>query len=51
MLVYGAIIVAAGQLCWFAGLKKATSVQTTLASSFNPIAAFAISYLILVEVP
>jgi drug/metabolite transporter (DMT)-like permease len=51
MLIYGAIIVAAGQLCWFAGLRKATSAQTTLANSFNPIAAIAIAYLILGEVP
>jgi drug/metabolite transporter (DMT)-like permease len=51
MLVYGAIIVAAGQLCWFAGLRQATVAQTILASSFNPIAAIAMAYLILGEVP
>jgi drug/metabolite transporter (DMT)-like permease len=51
MLVYGAIIVAAGQLCWFAGLRKATSAQTTLANSCQPIAAIAMAYLILGEVP
>lgn len=51
MLIYGAIIVAAGQLCWFAGLREATAAQTTLANSFNPIAAIAIAYLILGEVP
>jgi drug/metabolite transporter (DMT)-like permease len=51
MLIYGAFIVAAGQLCWFAGLRNATSAQITLANSFNPIAAIAIAYLILGEVP
>lgn len=51
MLIYGAVIVAAGQLFWFAGLRKANSAQTTLANSFNPIAAIAIAYLILGEVP
>ena len=51
MLIYGAIIVAAGQLCWFAGLREATAAQTTLASSLNPIAAIAMAYLILGEVP
>jgi drug/metabolite transporter (DMT)-like permease len=51
MLFYGAVIVAAGQLCWFAGLRKATSAQTTLATSFNPILAILMAYFILGEVP
>jgi drug/metabolite transporter (DMT)-like permease len=51
MLLYGAIIVVAGQLCWFTGLKGATSAEVTLANSFNPLAAIAIAYLILGEVP
>jgi drug/metabolite transporter (DMT)-like permease len=51
MLLYGAVIVVAGQLCWFAGLRGSTSAQITLASSFNPIAAVVMAYLILGEVP
>jgi drug/metabolite transporter (DMT)-like permease len=51
MLLYGAVIVVAGQLCWFAGLRGSTSAQITLANSFNPIAAIVMAYLILGEVP
>jgi drug/metabolite transporter (DMT)-like permease len=51
MLVYGAVIVAVGQLSWFAGLRGASSAQTTLASSLNPILAIVMAYLILGEVP
>ena len=51
MLLYGAVIVVAGQLCWFVGLRGSTSSEITLASSFNPIAAIVMAYLILGEVP
>ncbi|WP_199336760.1 DMT family transporter [Oscillatoria sp. FACHB-1407] len=51
MLLYGSVIVVAGQLCWFAGLRHSTPAMTTLASSFNPIAAIAMAYLILGEIP
>lgn len=51
MLLYGSVIVVAGQLCWFAGLRGSTPATTTLASSFNPIAAIVMAYLILREVP
>ena len=51
MLLYGAIIVAAGQLFFFAGLKQASVAEITLANSFQPLAAIAIAYLILQEVP
>lgn len=51
MLFYGSVIVVLGQLCWFAGLRGSTPAMTTLASSFNPIAAIAMAYLILGEVP
>jgi drug/metabolite transporter (DMT)-like permease len=51
MLIYGAIVVVAGQLCWFAGLRSATSSEVSLASSFNPIAAIAMAFLVLGEVP
>jgi drug/metabolite transporter (DMT)-like permease len=51
MLLYGSVIVVAGQLCWLFGLRGSTPAMTTLASSFNPIAAIAMAYLILGEVP
>lgn len=51
MLLYGAVIVVAGQLCWLAGLRHATPAETSLASSLNPVVAIAMAYLILGEVP
>ncbi|MGK7954486.1 MAG: DMT family transporter [Crocosphaera sp.] len=51
MMIYAAIIVVLGQLCWLAGLKKATITELNLASLFNPIAAIVMAYLILGEVP
>ena len=51
MIVYAAIIVVTGQLCWLAGLKKATSTELNLASLLNPIAAIVMAYLILGESP
>lgn len=51
MLLYGAVIVAVGQLCWFRGLRSATSAEITLANSLNPIAAIGFAYLILGEIP
>jgi drug/metabolite transporter (DMT)-like permease len=51
MLLYGSVIVVAGQLCWFAGLRSSTSSEVALASSFNPIAAIVMAYFILGEIP
>jgi drug/metabolite transporter (DMT)-like permease len=51
MLVYGAIIVAAGQLFSFAGLKNASVPEITFTNSIKPLAAIAFAYLILQEVP
>ena len=51
MLVYGAVIVVAGQLTWYAGLKTATAGEVSLANSFNPVAGILAAYLILGEVP
>lgn len=51
MLLYGLVIVVAGQICWFAGLRGSTSAEVTLATSFNPIAAVVMAFLILGEVP
>ncbi len=51
MIIYAAVIVVTGQLCWLAGLKKATATELNLASLFNPIAAIIMGYLILGEAP
>ncbi|WP_017306922.1 DMT family transporter [Spirulina subsalsa] len=51
MLLYGAVIVVGGQLCWFNGLKRSTASEVSLASSFNPIAGVLAAYFILGETP
>ena len=51
MIVYAAIIVVTGQLCWLAGLKNATSTELNLANLVSPIAAIVMAYLILGESP
>jgi drug/metabolite transporter (DMT)-like permease len=51
MIVYAAIIVVTGQLCWLAGLKNASSTELNLANLLNPIAAIVMAYLILGEAP
>jgi drug/metabolite transporter (DMT)-like permease len=51
MIIYAAIIVVMGQLCWLAGLKNATATELNLASLLNPIAAIIMGYLILGEAP
>ena len=51
MIVYAAVIVVMGQLCWLAGLKNATSTELNLASLLNPIVAIVMAYLILGEAP
>ncbi len=51
MIIYAAVIVVTGQLCWLAGLKNATSTELNLASLLNPIAAIIMGYLILGEAP
>lgn len=51
MLIYSAVIVVGGQLCWFIGLKKTTASDVSLASSFSPIAGILGAYLILREAP
>lgn len=51
MIVYAAVIVVTGQLCWLAGLKNATSTELNLASLMNPIAAIVMAYFILGEAP
>ncbi|HEY9644946.1 MAG TPA: DMT family transporter [Chroococcidiopsis sp.] len=51
MLLYGAVIVVAGQLCWLTGLRRSGPAQINLANSVNPVGAIAAAYLILGEVP
>jgi drug/metabolite transporter (DMT)-like permease len=51
MLLYAAVIVVMGKLCWFAGLKKATSTELNMANLLNPILAIFMAYLILGEKP
>lgn len=51
MLLYGILIVVIGQSFWLTGLKKSGGSLASLISTFNPIAAFLIAYLILGETP
>lgn len=51
MLVYGVVIVAIGQLCWFRGLRTSTTSEAALVNSFNPVAGIAAAYLVLGEQP
>lgn len=51
MLFYSGVIVVAGQLCFFTGLKKSTASDVSLASSFGPVAGILAAYLILGEAP
>lgn len=51
MLIYGAVIIVGGQLCWFTGLKTTGASEVSFASSFSPIAGILAAYLILGEAP
>ncbi len=51
MLIYGILIVAMGQLCWFRGLRTSTTSEAALVNSFSPIAGIAAAYFILGEQP
>lgn len=51
MLLYGAVIVALGQFCWFRGLRMTTTSEAALVSSFSPVAGIAAAYFILGEQP
>ena len=51
MLIYGAVIVVGGQLCWFMGLKTTGASEVSLASSFSPIVGILTAYFILGEAP
>lgn len=49
MLLYGIVIVAIGQLCWFRGLRISTTSEAALANSFSPVLGIVAAYLILGE--
>ncbi|MGF1478390.1 MAG: DMT family transporter [Cyanophyceae cyanobacterium] len=51
MLVYGIIIVASGQVLLYTGLRRTTTSDYSLASSFSPIAGILAAALILGETP
>lgn len=51
MIIYSAVIVVAGQLFWFSGLKLSSSSEVSLATAFNPIAGILAAYFILGEAP
>ena len=51
MLVYGGIIIVGGQLAWYAGLKTASYIDVSMATSATPIAGVLGAYLILGEQP
>lgn len=51
MAIYGAVIVAGGQLCWLQGLKTTSAAEISLASAFGPIAGILSAYFILNETP
>ncbi|MBW4630760.1 MAG: DMT family transporter [Iphinoe sp. HA4291-MV1] len=51
ILIYSAVIVVFGQLCWFTGLKNSSTSEVSLASSFAPIAGILAAYVFLGEVP
>ncbi len=51
MLVYGGLIIVTGQLAWDSGVRKSTSADVSLATSFAPIAGVLAAFLILGEQP
>lgn len=51
MLIYGSVIVVAGQSFWITGLKASSISVASLASSFTPVAGILAAYLILGEAP
>ncbi|MEM9535330.1 MAG: DMT family transporter [Cyanobacteria bacterium P01_E01_bin.45] len=51
MLIYGTVIVVGGQLSWFAGLRRGTAAEISLASSIHPLAGIAAAFAILGDVP
>lgn len=51
MLVYGTVVVVAGQLCWFQGIATTNASQVSLANAFTPVAGVIFAVLLLGEAP
>jgi len=51
MLIYGAVVVVGGQLCWFQGIKTSNAGSVSIASSFSPVAGVLFAFLMLSETP
>ena len=51
MLVYGAVIIVAGQITWFKGIATTSAPQVSLASTFTPVAGVIFAVLLLGENP
>jgi drug/metabolite transporter (DMT)-like permease len=49
--VYGSLIVVAGQLTWFRGIRSASAAEIALAAAFAPVAGVAFAWLLLEENP
>jgi len=50
-LVYGSLIVVAGQLSWFRGISFVSAAEIALAAAFTPVAGVAFAWLLLGEFP
>jgi len=50
-LVYGSLIVVAGQLSWFRGISSVSAAEIALAAAFTPVAGVAFAWLLLGELP
>lgn len=50
-LVYGSLIVVAGQLSWFRGISAVSAAEIALAAAFAPVAGVAFAWLLLGEHP
>ncbi len=51
MLVYGGIIIVAGQLLWYKGIATSNASQVSLASSFTPVAGVIFAVFLFGETP
>lgn len=51
MLVYGAVVVALGQWCWFLGLRQVQGSDISLATSASPLFGVLIAFFVLGELP
>lgn len=50
-LVYGSLIVVAGQLSWFRGISSVSAAEIALAAAFTPVAGVFFAWLLLGEHP